>query len=143
MRNAARAGDSDRLAGYIDFPRVRSDLHDQLIAAADKRIPLAAIQEIVGKHAVDRVADRAIRTIVSPEGLRVALDVASQGRSASDASSGAAATKSCGMKREGLNRFRIRCAKLLTGRGDLTFEREGLGWRLVGIDLPDDVDAVS
>jgi len=137
MRDAARARDSEQLASYVDFPRVRADLHDQLIAAANKRIPVAAIQAIVGKHAVDRVADRAIKLIVSPEGLRLALDVAPQGKGANGEGSGAA-RNSCGMTRESLDRFRVRCAQLPTGRGDLVFEREGFGWRLVGIDLPED-----
>src|SRR5690349_4173100 len=99
MRDAARKRDSERLASYVDFPRVRSDLHDQLIAAADERIPVAAIQAILGKHAVDRIADRAINLIVSPEGLRVALDVAPQGKSSSGESAGPAAKSSCGMTR--------------------------------------------
>ena len=140
MRDAARARDSERLASYVDFPRVRADLHDQLIAAAGERIPVAAIQAIVGKHAVDRVADRAIKLIVSPEGLRLALDVAPQGKGANGEGSGAA-KDSCGMARDSLDRFRVRCAHLPTGSGDLVFEREGLGWRLVGIDLPDDFGA--
>ena len=138
MRDAARERDGERLAGYVDFPRVRADLREQLIAAADKRIPVAAIQAIVGKHAVDRVVDRAIKAIVSPEGLRVALEVPPQRKNSSAESSGAAAKKSCGMTRESLDRFRVRCAKLPTGSGDLVFEREGFGWRLVGTDLPDD-----
>lgn len=143
MRDAARARDSERLASYVDFPRVRAGLHDQLIDAADKRIPISAIQAIVGKRAVDRVVDRAIKVIVSPEGLGLALDVAAQGKGANGEDSDAA-RNSCGMTRESLDRFRVRCAQLPTGRGDLVFEREGLGWRLVGIDLPDgDADAAS
>lgn len=143
MRDAARERNSERLASYVDFPRVRADLREQLIAAANKRIPVAAIQAIVGKHAVDRVADRAIKPIVSPEGLRLALDVAPQGTKSSDEPSGAAAKSSCGMTRESLDRFRVRCAKLPTGSGDLVFEREGFGWRLVGIDSPDDGAAAA
>ena len=47
------------------------------------------------------------------------------------------ADRKCGMHRESLERFRLRCAQLAGVRADLIFEREGLGWRLVEIDLPD------
>jgi len=52
-----------------------------------------------------------------------------------------AAARKCGVKRDGFSHFRLRCAKLPNGEGDLVFERRGLGWVLVGIDLPKDYGA--
>lgn len=131
MRDAAAAQDSDRLASYVDFPRVRTGLREQLIDAADKRVPARAFEALLGKHRVDRVVDRVIDSLVSPQSLRIALDAADK-----RSESGGSAKPACGMKRESLDQFRLRCAQLSIGQADLEFEREGFGWRLVGVDLP-------
>ena len=139
MRDAARAGDSDRLASYIDFPSVRSGLREQLIALADRKRPAPAYEAFGRKYGAGLIIDPIVDVIVSPNALRVALIVAP-----SSGSTDAGAKRSCGMKRDGLERFRVRCARLSNGQADLVFERRGLGWRMVGIDLPDDYgDAVS
>ena len=131
MRDAAAARDTEKLATYVDFPRVRIDLREQLIGAADKRVPARAFEALLGKHRVNRVVDRVIDNLVSPESLRIALDAAAK-RSEDRGSP----KPTCGMKRESLDQFRLRCAQLPTGQADLEFERERLAWRLVGIDLP-------
>ena len=133
MRDAAAAQDSEKLASYVDFPRVRANLREQLIDAADRRIPARAFEAILGKRSFERFIDRIIGFMVSPQSLKIALDVASKVDGPTDATK-----RACGMKREGLEHFRIRCARLPDGSGDLVFERHGFGWRLVGIDLPDD-----
>ena len=136
MRNAAKAGDGNRLASYVDFPRVRADLREQLIDAANEKIPARAFEAILGKHRVDRIIDPVINAIVSPKSLQVALDVAPKG-----SASGNSAKPGCGMKREDLSHFSVRCAKLANGQADLRFERQGFSWKLVGIDLPDEYGA--
>ena len=135
MRDAARARDSERLASYIDFPRVRSDLRDQLIGLAGKKLPVPGYEAFVRRYGSGRIIDPIVDVIVSPEALRVALLIAPR---SSAGGSGPAAKRTCGMKRESLGRFRVRCARLPNGEADLVFERSGFGWRLVGVDLPGD-----
>lgn len=139
MRDAAKARDSDRLAAYIDFPRVRSNVREQLIELAETKRPVPAYQSFVRRYGASLIADPVVDLIVSPEALRVALLAAPSSRGDRPAS---AAKRTCGMQRESLSRFRVRCAKLAKGGADLLFERRGLGWRLVGVDLPDDYGAV-
>jgi len=139
MRDAAQAKDSERLASYIDFPSVRSDLRGQLIRLAVKKGPAPAYEAFVRKYGARLIIDPIVDVIVSPRALRLAVSLAP----ASDGGrSGSAAQRSCGMQRESLDRFRVRCAHLPNGQGDLLFERRGLGWRMVGIDLPDDYGAL-
>ena len=133
IRDAATERDSEKLASYVDFPRVRADLREQLIDAADRRVPARALEAVIGKRSVDRLIDPVIDAVVSPNSLKVALDVAPKADAPKDAAKGA-----CGMKREGFERFRVRCARLPDGPGDLVFERHGFGWKLVGIDLADE-----
>ena len=138
MRDAARARDSERLASYIDFPRVKSDLRDQLIALADRKRPAPAYEAFVRRYGAGLIIDPIVDVIVSPKTLRVALLITSK---ASGRGTESGAKQQCGMTRESLGRFRVRCAQLPNGKADLIFERRGLGWRLVGIDLPDDYGA--
>ena len=90
MRDAAKAGNGDRLASYVDFPRVRADLREQLIDAANEKIPARAFEAILGKHRVDRIIDPVINAIVSPKSLQVALDVAPKGSASGNPQSRAA-----------------------------------------------------
>jgi len=133
MRDAARARDSERLAAYIDFPKLRASVRDELVERIAARAPapgLAALTKKIGRKVVRPIVD----VIVSPAALRVALLTAPPSKR------GASARK-CGINRDGLRHFRLRCAKLPHGEGDLMFERRGLGWVLVGAELPADYSA--
>ena len=139
MRDAAVARDSERLATYIDFPRVRSNLREQLVSLADAKGPSPAYEAVLRRVGVRSIIDPIIDVIVSPEAMRVALMVAPS-RSSETRADGA--TESCGVKRDGVRQFRLRCARLPNGNADLVFERRGFGWVLVGIDLPADYGAL-
>ena len=133
MRDAARAGDSDRLATYVDFPKLRANVRDELVERIAARAPapgLAALTHKFGRKVVRPIVD----VIVSPAALRLALLTAPPPKSGTSA-------RKCGIKRDGLSQFRLRCAKFPHGEGDLVFERRGLGWVLVGADLPTDYGA--
>jgi len=135
MRDAARASDSDRLASYVDFVRVRADLRRQVIRHVDGRFPGHSLEAVVARKGVRLVVDPIVDVIVSPESLKVALEFAPKSEGSG------AAKQPCGMKREDLSHFRVRCAQLPNGLGDLKFERQGFGWKMVGIDLLDDYGA--
>jgi len=133
MRDAARAGDSERLATYVDFPKLRANVRDELVESIAARVPtpgLAGLTDKIGRKIVRPIVD----VIVSPASLRVALLTMPPPK-------GETSGRKCGIKRDGLSHFRLRCAKFPHGEGDLVFERRGLGWVLVGADLPADYRA--
>ena len=129
LREAARARDSQRLSNYIDYPRLRSNVREQLVAFADAS-GASPLETFVRRAGASIIVDPAVDAIVSPEALRLVFLVRPERTAATP-------NRKCGMTRESLERFRVRCAKLAKGRADLIFEREGLGWRMVGIDLSD------
>ena len=134
MRDAARARDSEKLASYIDFAKLRANLNDEVAATLEARAPPHSFETWTAKFGVAFVVRPIVDFIVSPKALQIALLTAPP--------KGAdARTQQCGVKRDGLNHFRLRCAKLPNGEGELIFERRGLGWVLVGIDLPKDYGA--
>jgi hypothetical protein len=137
MRDAAEARDSERLASYVDFPRLRSNLREQLVGLAAKKGPMPAYEAFIRRASASVLIDPVVNAIVSSKALRLAFLV----RRERDPKI-PAANRKCGMRRESLERFRLRCARLSKARVDLIFEREGLGWRLVGMDLPDDYRAI-
>ena len=130
MRDAARARDSEKLATYIDFPKLRASVRDELGGAIAVRTPVPGLAAWAGRLG-GAVVSPIVDVIVSPAALRVALLTA-------PAPQGGASPRKCGLKRDGLRHFRLRCAKLPIGEGDLVFERRGLGWVLVGAELPAD-----
>ena len=136
MRDAARAGNSERLASYIDFPRVRADLRDQLIQQMDRNSSPSGLERFISHRAAPMLVNPVLHAVVSPDSLEIALDVAPK-----KAGSVGASNQTCGMNREDLNHFRVRCARLPVGQADLSFERQGFRWKLVGIDLPNDFAA--
>jgi len=130
MREAARNREAERLSRYIDYPRVRANLREHMQGLAD-RGGASALESFVRRAGASVVVDPAVNALVSPEALRLAFTVRP------DRDPATSADRKCGMHRESLERFRLRCAQLAGVRADLIFEREGLGWRLVEIDLPD------
>jgi hypothetical protein len=107
MREAARAGDSETLAAYIDFPALRASTRAKL---APRLGPLGGA-----------LAGPAVDTLVSPAALRLALG---SGRGGGE--SGA----DFDLDRTRASEFRLR-----RGDKDLVFRRHGLGWKLEEISL--------
>jgi len=135
MRQAARNREAERLSSFIDYARVKSSLRGQLLALAEAKGPAPAFENFIRRAGAGVIIDPVVDAIVSPEALRPAFVVRP------DRERDATTNRKCGVDRETLERFRVRCAQLAKGKADLIFEREGLGWRLVGIDLPDDYGA--
>ena len=135
MRDAAREGDSQRVAEYINFPRVRSNLQTQLVDLAETRLMAEPKSSFLRRVAFHTIIDPVVDAIVTPEALRLALSAAPIVGAGAGSQNDA---PDCGVRRDGLMQFRLRCARLPSGRGDLVFARRGWGWEMVGIDLPAD-----
>jgi hypothetical protein len=140
MTDAARAGDDQRLSAYIDYPALRKDMKAELTGqikaqshretSRERKLSLAVALALTGPM-VDRM--------VSPGAMRAALSkLGDAGGKSGGGKSGASGSKRAVAKpriqRDGVSRF------LVTGEGrpdsGLVFERRGLSWKLVGIDLP-------
>lgn len=147
MRDAAQARDAEALGAYVDFPALRADLKTDLSAAMMAEMARARASQTqsgapdafgaLGIALGFAMLDPLIEGVVSPAGLQVmfAGDPAAATASRTPAPLGdVSVSGDFTLERTGLSEFRV------VGQGAapaaLVFRRDGLGWRLVGIDLP-------
>jgi hypothetical protein len=144
---SVRAGDKYRTELYVDFPRVRGSLREQLNAQIGESIakdmqdnPLAALGAMVGTVAVDR----AVEAFVTPEGLQRLMEselpaVGDKEGSESRVAIARHAYDKIGL--EWLSASSIRVLIFEEGTGTVAttarLERQGLRWRVVDIEVPD------
>lgn len=123
--SAADEGDSDELRERVDFERVRAGMHDDVAASRDDGD--TDLLDRIGDGIVKAVAGAAIDTAVTPQGLAVLLD-ASTVMPGED--------WSWDVNRTGINTFTAE-SSLPDGRPgpQLLFERDGIGWIMVGVQL--------
>lgn len=139
LRDAALNGDRQELKERVDFPAVRESLKEQVRAvliaelAKDKNNPFAGF----GMMMVGAIIDPMIDTVVSPSGMKALVD---QGKfkkldQAEEVSAGQPADWI--IEREGIEQFRA-TPKRKDGEKvpTLVFRRDGLGWDLVDIEIP-------
>jgi hypothetical protein len=132
MQNAAKAHDAARLSGYVDYPALREDLKGDL-GAYVMRESAGAPQDggaKLGAAIALAFLGPVVDAIVTPQG--VAAMFAQQGKDAK------AVPVTTGdhpvIERDGLDSFRVHGED--ASKGSLVFRRAGLGWKLVGVDLP-------
>ena len=131
MAAAARDNDADRLSAYIDYRALRRDLKADLRArlesdARKRRMPGGEFGVALGRALIEPLTE----SIVSPRGMKAAFAVLGRDKGGS----GEGERRDPVIERDGLGRFVARDA---AGDGPaFVFERRGLGWKLVGIDLP-------
>ena len=134
MREAVKHRDSAALAAYIDMPALRKNLSGQMRAKLDaeahKEEGFGALGAILGHAMLDPLLDR----MISPDSLQAMLSGVSL--TGGKAKSTALQSKHNEISHDGLTTFRVHNPKRATGDGDLVFQWEGLGWKLVAIDLP-------
>jgi hypothetical protein len=137
MRDAAKDHDEAKLSAYVDYPALRADLKRDLGAYVAAEAAKNSSDD-GGRLAASIAAaflGPVVDTAVSPAGVEAMF--ASEDRTAA-AAVGNPARVAAGdhpvIERDGLNSFRVHGADL--SKGALLFRREGLGWKLVGVDLP-------
>jgi hypothetical protein len=145
MQAAAESGDTRALAALVDFEALRASAKDEVRDAAARSVSrgsergLARVGGLVAGTLAGAVADPLVEAAVTPAGVSGLL----QGRAP-----GAKPERETGRGRwrddlrisrgyEGANRFLVRYHARESGdeRLALVMEREGLGWRLVGVRL--------
>jgi hypothetical protein len=137
MRDAAKAHDAERLSAHVDYPALRADLKQDIgayvTAEAARGSPVEGgnLAAGIALAFIGPVIDAA----VSPKGIE-AMFVA-EDRSASGARVNAVPVSTGDhpvIERGGFNSFRVHGQD--ASKGALVFRREGLSWKLVGVDLP-------
>lgn len=138
MIAAARSGDADALAARVDFPALRADLKvdldSRLSAEARKdRSPQAQFGIALARSMMDKVVD----AFISPRALAATFKTLDENAPPpAKAEPSAKEIARPRIERIGLDRFRLE-REGNAGSG-FVFERRGLGWKLVGVDLPAD-----
>jgi len=139
LRNALVKGDRSELAERIDFPAIRESLKSQMSAMmvaemAKKKDEGNAFAALGGMLATAMVGPM-IDGIVTPDGLKAVVQHA---RFKSDAEVQARPEQKWNVERDGFDKFTAIAA---TQPGEkapkLLFKRDGLGWRLVDIEMPE------
>lgn len=133
MQRAADARDAATLATYVDFPAFRASLSAELTddladQAGGADSGLGALATTLGGPLVERAVD----ALVTPGALRrafateVAVDDEPEPLHVK-------VGKDPKIERSAFSEFRVIPRNK---QGTLIFRRDGLGWKLVGIDLP-------
>lgn len=138
MRSAAQRGDAKKLSEYVDYPAVREDLKGEFrrtvfnqAAAGNEKDGFAVLGSAFALAMIDPLVD----AVVTPEGLEAAF--ARQQRAGQPAKGARlpAAPSDPVIDRQSFDRFTVRDKD--PSKGALVFARSGLGWKLVGFDLPE------
>jgi hypothetical protein len=140
-------GDKYRTELYVDFPRVRASLREQLNAQIGKSVakdmqdnPFAALGAMIGTVAVDR----AVEAFVTPEGLQRLMESelpAVGATEVADSRVAIARRAHDNIGLEWLSSSSIRVLVFEEGTGAVAttarLERAGLRWRVVDVEIPD------
>ena len=136
MRDAAKEHDAARLSAYVDYPALREDLKADLgryvMSEAAKRPGDAGskLGAVIATAFLGPIVDAA----VSPEGVEAMLAVQNRKESQAPRPVPASAGDDPVIDRDGFDSFRVHGKD--ASKGALVFHRSGLGWKLVGVDLP-------
>jgi hypothetical protein len=131
LRDAAVAGDAQELEARIDFPRVREALKVDMRASMGTHTGDSLLSGPLAMKMLDGLID----AVITPEAMAT---VVSEGRLGKRDPAAKRDTTEWDIHRESFGRFR---AAPVTPDGDnapsMIFERDGLGWKVVEIDIPD------
>jgi hypothetical protein len=149
MKSAAESKDAGKLSAYVDYGALRADLKDDLRRTMTNEVAGQSPTGIaaIGSAFAMAMLDPMIDAMVTPDGVEAML---AQGRPKQPADSKtqpnskperspvqppvAAPAKNPVIERNGLSEFRVRSKD--PNKGAIVFRRRGLGWKMVGVDLP-------
>ena len=146
LKEAALAGDKAELEERVDFPAVRDSLKSQFKAHMLKEVAKSGEENgfaAFGAMLAMSLADSLVDAAVTPDGIKTMVE---NGKLANPQTSAAPATVATAkpvdwqIERQGFDRFRaVPKSEDSKGEAALVFKRDGLGWRLIDIDMPDDL----
>lgn len=136
LREAAVAGDKQELAERVDFPAVRESLKSQFKIAVmakledDKDNPFAGLAAMMMGPMIDGL----LETAISPEGIKALVQ---RGKFQKEGETATGPEAKWNIQRDGLDRFRV-TPEVEQGQNapTIVFIRDGLGWKMVDIEIP-------
>ncbi len=137
LRDAAIEGDADELEERIDFPAVRESVKGQMqammMAEMQKQAEDNPFAGLGGMFAMGMVGTM-VDNMITPSGMAAMIEQGKMQRDPSDADQPSEPVD-WEIERDGLDRFFARPSGEET-QAALKFERDGLGWKLTGLELP-------
>ncbi|MEO5641501.1 MAG: DUF2939 domain-containing protein [Sphingomicrobium sp.] len=142
MREAAAAHDERKLSAYVDYPALRESLKDDVMRRITTDGRGAEGLGAIGAQVANAIAGPLIDAAVTPQGVQAMFDgeqAARQPGATPETKAGQlpplpAAKDRPVIERGGLNQFRVHARE--PGSATMVFRRDGLGWKLAGVDLP-------
>jgi Protein of unknown function (DUF2939) len=139
MRDAAVAKDSKALSAYVDFKALRADVKTDLKAQIGEAKQDDSLGEL-GAMFANVISDKVIDGMITPEAL-TALFATTKGMRAVGAAKLADAEKASESPtyevERGLSQFRVKFTGKDAGQMPaMMFARDGLSWKLSGVDFP-------
>lgn len=137
MKMAAEAGDSDKLASYIDFPSVRTSLKEEMKAQAAAEMMKTENKGFarLGAAFAMSMVDGMVDGMVTPATMRK-LFVMNKEHGSTGIAKVNATRDDMAIERSGFDRFVVHSIKAKDAGAGLVFTRHGLGWQLSGLRMP-------
>lgn len=138
MKAAAEAGDTDKLASYIDFPALRTSMKEEIKAQAVAEFtkPGNDGMAALGAAFATTMVDGMIDGLITPSTMRKVF-VANKEGGPKGITKVDASRKDLVIDRNGLDQFRVHAPTGKEAAGGLVFSRYGLGWKLSGMRFAD------
>ena len=142
MREAAAAHDERALSAHVDYPALRESLKDNVMRRITTDGRGAEGLGAIGAQVANAIAGPLIDAAVTPHGVEAMFRVETAQETAARAPDMAGgplpklpqAKDQPVIERHGLSAFTVRGRD--PGSARLLFRRDGLGWRLSGVDAP-------
>ena len=139
LRDAAREGDRETLEQNIDFPALResakAELYGQVEQEARKRDESDPIAAVLGSGLAKGFIDGTVDALVTPSGVSTMLVTGKALPTGKDADT--QPEIDWHVEWTGLGTFRaVPETHDSKANPSLIFKRDGLGWKLVGVDIP-------
>jgi len=132
LRDAARAGDAERIDRYVNFDSVRANLRQDVRSFVQSRSDREGVAGQLGLMLGGYLAELGVDAFISPAGI------AALTRGREPGSDPEAESRDYSIDRNGLNHFTVRFDPDREGRHiNLIFRRDGLRWELTRITLSD------
>ena len=142
LQDAATDGDLAEIERAVDIPAVRASIKTEAVAALDREAGAGTLFARGGRLLLDRAIDNAVtpQTIAAAVAQRPASPLLRGVVGSLSAVAAFGLAQNDFELERGWNTFRLRHAAQ-PDFPELVFAREGIGWRLVAVDLPGGEDA--
>jgi len=145
IRSGVEKSDSEKIAAYVDFPALRTNLKEQLRAQMLKKESLKMKEnpfDALAKGLASKMAEGMVDSFVTPEGLTKLLQGKKQGQERkSDSSSESLEPKGnpfqdADCNYDSINKFSVRVKDDKNREIRFILTRAGFSWKLSNIILP-------